>query len=105
MSCHSRHSGSNRYPAAIFTGSTSHESCLRRAAATATATTVQITFIDFALPAGMEAKTVFNAGVQAREGVSAAFTRLYDGFIETIRFGAAPGYTALVTIQAQRISQ
>lgn len=75
------------------------------AAATATATGVSITFLDFELPVGMEAKTVFSAGVQQREGATAAFTRLYDGFIETIRFGTAPGATALVTIQAQRISQ
>jgi hypothetical protein len=74
------------------------------AAATATATGVSISFLDFELPVGMEARTVFNAGVQQREGATAAFTRLYDGFIETIRFGVAPGATALVSIQAQRIT-
>jgi hypothetical protein len=75
------------------------------AAATATTSTLSITFLDFILPAGMEAKTVFNAGVQTREGTTGAtFSRLYDGFVETIRFGAAPGATALVTIQAQRIT-
>ncbi len=76
------------------------------AAATATTSTLSISFFDFILPAGMEAKTVFNAGVQTREGTTGAtFSRLYDGFIETIRFAVVPGATALVTIQAQRISQ
>ena len=75
------------------------------AAATATATTVSITFLDFALPAGMEAKVVFNNGVQTREGTTGAtFSRLYDGFVETIRFAAAPGATNIVNIQAQRTS-
>jgi hypothetical protein len=76
------------------------------AAATATTSTLSITFLDFILPAGMETKTVFNNGVQTREGTTGAtFSRLYDGFIETIRFLTAPGTTAIVNIQAQRISQ
>lgn len=72
------------------------------AAATASATGVSISFLDFRLPVGMEARTVFSAGVQQREGSTAAFTRLYDGFVETVRFAVAPGSTALITIQATR---
>lgn len=72
------------------------------AAATLSATGVSISFLDFRLPVGMEARTVFSAGVQQREGSTAAFTRLYDGFVETIRFAVAPGSTALITIQATR---
>jgi hypothetical protein len=75
------------------------------AAATATATGVSITFLDFALPAGMQAKVVMSAGAVKQEGSTKDYTRLYDGFIETIRFGAAPGATTWVQIQAQRISQ
>lgn len=72
------------------------------AAATLSATGVSISFLDFRLPVGMEARTVFSAGVQQREGSTAAFTRLYDGFVETIRFAVAPGSTALITMQATR---
>lgn len=72
------------------------------AAATATATGVSISFLDFRLPVGMEAKVVYSAGVQQREGATSAFTRLFDGFLETIRFAVAPGATALVSIHATR---
>ena len=72
------------------------------AAATATATGVSISFLDFALPVGMEARTVMSAGSLKQEGSTKDFTRLYDGFIETIRFGVAPGATAWVQIQATR---
>ena len=75
------------------------------AAATATATTVSITFLDFALPMGMETKTVMSAGSVKQEGSTKDYTRLYDGFMETIRFAAAPGVTTWVQVQAQRISQ
>lgn len=75
------------------------------APATATATGVSITFLDFALPAGMEARAVLTAGALKQEGATKDFTRLYDGFVESIRFGAAPGVTAWVQVQAQRISQ
>ncbi len=74
------------------------------AAATATATGVSISFLDFELPVGMEAKTVMSAGALRREGSTQDYTRLYDGFIETIRFAVAPGATAWVQIQAQRIT-
>lgn len=74
------------------------------AAATATANGVSISFLDFELPVGMEAKTVLSAGAVKQEGATKDYTRLYDGFIETIRFGVAPGATAWVQIQAQRIT-
>jgi hypothetical protein len=71
-------------------------------AATVTATGVTISFQDFILPFGLEAKEVSLAGVAQREGSTAQFTRLFDGFKETIRFGTAPSNTALVQIQAVR---
>jgi trimeric autotransporter adhesin len=74
-------------------------------AATATATGVQISFTDFILPVGYEAKDVLLAGVSQKEGSTAAFSRLFDGFKEAIRFGTAPAYNANVTIQAARSIQ
>jgi hypothetical protein len=71
-------------------------------AATASASAVAISFSDFILPTGMEAKEVSLAGVAQREGATAQFTRLFDGFKETIRFGTAPSNTALIQIQAAR---
>lgn len=75
------------------------------APATATTSTLAITFLDFNLPAGMEAKVVLTAGVIKREGSTSDYTRLFDGFIETIRFAVAPGSTAWVQIQATRTTQ
>lgn len=72
------------------------------AAATATATGVQISFTDFALPVGYEAKAVLSAGSVKTEGSTKDYTRLFDGFRESIRFGTAPGYQAAVQIQATR---
>lgn len=72
------------------------------AAATATATGVSVSFLDFRLPVGMEAKAVMSAGALRQEGATKDFTRLHDGFIETVRFGVAPGATAWVQIQATR---
>ncbi len=71
-------------------------------AATATATGVQISFTDFILPVGYEAKAVLSAGSVKTEGSTKDYTRLFDGFRETIRFGTAPGYQAAVQIQATR---
>ena len=73
------------------------------AAATATATGVSISFLDFKLSVGFEAETVATAGAIRREGSTADFTRLFDGFLEAIRFAVAPGVTAWVQIQASRI--
>jgi hypothetical protein len=72
------------------------------AAATATATGVAIAFADFILPVGYEAKEVSLAGAAQREGATQQFTRLFDGFKETIRFGTAPSHTALIQIQAAK---
>jgi hypothetical protein len=74
------------------------------AAATATGTGVAVNFLDFALPAGLEAKTVSVNGVVQREGATAAYTRLFDGFREVIRFAVAPGNTAWVQIQATKLT-
>lgn len=73
------------------------------AAATATGTAVAINFLDFILPTGMQAIAVMVNGVIQREGATAAYTRLFDGFRETIRFAAAPGNTAWVQIQATKV--
>jgi hypothetical protein len=67
-------------------------------AATATASSVQVSFVDFVLPVGMETKTVSQNGVILREGV--AYSRLFDGFKETIRLTQTPSNTAWVQIQA-----
>lgn len=72
------------------------------AAATATASGVQISFVDFTLPLGYEAREVLTAGLAKVEGATKDFTRLFDGFKETIRFGTAPGFNAAVQIQATR---
>jgi hypothetical protein len=69
-------------------------------AATIAASGVQIAFTDFILPVGYEAKTVYVDGVMKYEGATKDFTRLFDGFKETIRFGVAPAYTAKVQIQS-----
>lgn len=71
-------------------------------AATATGTAVQISFTDFILPVGYEAKAVMSAGALKQEGATKDYTRLFDGFKETVRFGVAPGYTAWVQVQAVR---
>lgn len=55
---------------------------------------------DFALPMGYTAKVVYSAGAQKREGSTKDWTRLFDGFFETIRFGTAPGNGVWVQIHA-----
>jgi hypothetical protein len=72
------------------------------AAATIAASAVQISFTDFILPVGYEARTVYVDGVMKYEGATRDFTRLFDGFKETIRFGVAPAYNAKVQIQSAR---
>lgn len=71
-------------------------------AATASASAVQISFTDFILPVGYEAKVVLAGGANKVEGATKDFVRLFDGFKETIRFGTAPGHTAAIQIQATR---
>jgi hypothetical protein len=77
------------------------------APATAGASGVQIALTDFALPVGYEAIDVFAAGSLKVEGATNDYTRLFDGFRETIRFpaGAPPGYSAKVHINARRYAQ
>jgi len=89
-------------PADTFVAAISGTTVYLTKAATASASAVAISFTDFILPTGMEAKVVSLAGVAQREGATAQFTRLFDGFKETIRFGTAPSNTALIQIQAAR---
>ena len=72
------------------------------AAATATTTGLVISFLDFNLPVGFETESVTSAGVVKQEGATKDYTRLFDGFIETIRFAVAPGATTWVRIQATK---
>jgi hypothetical protein len=74
------------------------------APASATTTGVTITFSDFELPVGYTAEQVSSSGTVRREGSTSDYTRLYDGFVETIRFATAPGATAHVQIKASRSS-
>jgi hypothetical protein len=92
-------------PANTFITGVSGTTIYISAAATATTTGLAITFLDFMLPVGQEAKIVMSAGTIRREGSTADYTRLYDGFRETIRFAAAPGATAWVQIQSTRSQQ
>jgi hypothetical protein len=57
---------------------------------------------DFQVPAGWTATGVLAAGASKREGATKDFTRLYDGFRETIRFAVAPGAAAWVQITARK---
>jgi hypothetical protein len=58
---------------------------------------------DFVLPVGYTAQAVFSSGVQMFEGTTGnRFTRLFDGFKETIRFLTAPGNAVWVKIRAVR---
>jgi hypothetical protein len=65
-------------------------------------TGIAFAFTDFILPVGYEAKSVYVNGVKKQEGSTKDWTRLYDGFRETIRFAVAPGSTAWVQIKARR---
>ena len=89
-------------PANTTTTAVSGTTIYLSAAATATATGVSISFLDFVLPVGMEAKSVLSAGALRQEGSTKDYTRLFNGFAETIRFAVAPGATAWVQIQAAK---
>jgi len=67
--------------------------------ATASNSNVQISFTDFILPVGYKTFDVMVNGVSKQEGATKDYTRLYDGFRETIRFNTAPGYTAWVQVK------
>jgi hypothetical protein len=68
------------------------------AAATASASNVSISFLDFNLPAGFDPTDVKIAGVTMREGATRDYIKLYDGFKQTIRFAVAPSATAWIQI-------
>lgn len=87
-------------PANTFVVAVSGTTIYISAAATATASSVQISFVDFILPVGYEARVVQSSGQNRTEGSTKDYIRLFDGFKETIRFNTAPGYTAAVQIQA-----
>jgi hypothetical protein len=91
-------------PAGTTIGSVESSNTVIRMSANATAngTGVAIAFTDFILPVGYEAKSVMVNGVFKQEGSTKDWTRLYDGFRETIRFAVAPGSTAWVQIKARR---
>lgn len=65
---------------------------------------VAIAFTDFILPPGYTAVAVMVDGVMTQEGATKAWTRVFDGFCERVRFGTAPGATAWVQIQARRMT-
>lgn len=84
------------------------EELVRRAEAAAKASKTLTVFdfdavagqTDFVLPVGWTAASVVSAGNTQREGATKNFTRLYDGFRETIRFAVAPGAAVWVRINA-----
>jgi len=55
---------------------------------------------DFKLPCGYTAKEVYVAGAKKQEGSTKDWTRLFDGFCETIRFGTGPASASWVQIVA-----
>ncbi len=70
------------------------------AAATANGSTIAMGQADFTLPVGYTARAVYAAGTQKREGATKDYTRLHDGFRETLRFGTSPGAASWVQIHA-----
>jgi hypothetical protein len=91
-------------PAGTTLGSAEVSNTVLRLSANATAsgTGVAIAFTDFILPVGYETVDVYvNRSIQ-QEGATKDYTRLFDGFRETIRFAVAPGATAWVRIDARR---
>jgi hypothetical protein len=75
---------------------------------TATTGVVALTFNDFILPLGYEPRAVYVsvAGTTARkrEGASLDYTVLWDGYRNRVRFATAPGATAVVTIDARKVT-
>ena len=90
-------------PANTFITGVSGTTIYISAAASASASGVAISFLDFELPVGMTAESVSSGGTTRREGSTQDYTRLYDGFVETIRFATAPGSTTWVQIKASRL--
>ncbi len=58
-----------------------------------------ISFKDYILPSGYEAILVTISGNTKIEGSTKDYTKLYDGFAETVSFNTAPAYTLPVQIQ------
>jgi hypothetical protein len=58
--------------------------------------------VDFVLPAGYTAIEVLSAGSARREGPTRDWVRVFDGFIETVRFAVAPGAAVWVQINARK---
>jgi hypothetical protein len=58
--------------------------------------------MDFTLPIGWEIQGLTSAGVEKREGATKDWTRLFDGFKETARFGVAPGNGVWVQAEIRR---
>jgi hypothetical protein len=58
--------------------------------------------VDFAVPAGYTAIEVLSAGSARREGPTRDWVRVFDGFIETVRFAVAPGAAVWVQINARK---
>jgi hypothetical protein len=97
-------SGTGIPAADTITSSASASSLTVSAAATATNTGTTVSFLDFILPAGYEAKDVFSAGALKRESIGGNtydYSKLYDGFRERVRFVAAPG-NVNVRVNARR---
>lgn len=89
-------------PASTFITGVSGTTIFISKPATANGSNIQISTTDFNLPVGYTEVAVLVAGALRREGSTADFTRLHDGFRETIRFAVAPGHNAWVQIQAVR---
>ena len=73
-------------------------------AATAAGTLVSIyqPQTDFVLPMGYTAFEVQLAGLRVREGATKSWVRVFDGFVETVRFNVAQGAGAWVQVFATK---
>lgn len=58
--------------------------------------------VDAVMPVGWEIQGLTAAGVEKREGATKDFTRLFDGFKETARFGVAPSNGTWVQAEIRR---
>lgn len=56
----------------------------------------------FALPKGWTVKAVYSAGTLKRLGSTKDYTVSFDGFVETVNFGVAPGNAVWVSVMAIR---
>ena len=57
---------------------------------------------DFILPMGYTAFEVQLAGLRVREGATKSWVRVFDGFVETVRFNVAQGAGAWVQVYATK---